>query len=77
MTNFNIPLEEEFVDTIVIQSLARTRNNFRADLSAGNNVFYWNEPEEDDAEIQKHIDAIELILRWYATTDHLKEIGLE
>lgn len=77
MTTFNITLNDEFVDNIVVQSLSQSLENFKSDLGAGNNVFFWKEPEADDAEIQKHIDALELILRWYATTEQLKTLGLD
>ena len=40
-------------------------------------MFVWGVQEEDDAEIQKHIDALELLLKWYATPEQLKDMGLK
>jgi len=30
-----------------------------------------------NAEIQKHIDALELLLKWYSTPDELVKMGLK
>jgi hypothetical protein len=49
----------------------------KLDIGANNLVFVWGDLEADAAEIQKHIDALELILKWYSTSDQLKEMGLK
>jgi hypothetical protein len=71
---FTIDLDWEMVDKIVVKQLMSTRQCFLEDLGTKANVFFWDKPEEDDAEIQKHIDAIDLLLTWYATDEQLKEI---
>lgn len=77
MDKFTIEIDNEMADKIVVQELSWTRDTLKRDLGAGNHVFAWDNQEEDDAEIQKHIDAIELLLKWYATPDQLKDMGLE
>ena len=61
----NIELSEEMVYEIVYKELSNTLESFESDLGAGNNIFFWLEHEKDDVEIQKHIDAIKLILDLY------------
>ena len=39
--------------------------------------FLSGDQEADDAEIQKRIDAAEIMLKWYSTPDQLKEMGLK
>lgn len=77
MDKFTIEIDNELADKIVVQELAWSRDTLKRDLGAGTWVFAWNDQEQDDAEIQKHIDAIELLLKWYATPDQLKDMGLE
>ena len=60
-----IEINDEMVYEIVYKELAESLESFESDLGAGNNVFFWNEHEKDDAEIQRHIDAIKLVLDWY------------
>jgi hypothetical protein len=72
-----VELNWETVDNIVVGQLRETWENLKDDLGAGNNVFAWGDPEQDDELIQKHIDALELILKWYATPDQLEDMGLE
>jgi len=62
------------IDTIIVDQLAASRQQFLNDLGANSNVFVWNDPEEDDKEIQKHIDAIDMVINWYATESQLKNI---
>jgi len=62
MTNFEIELDGEMVDKIVVDRLRDTWNSY--------------DPVADDAEIQKRMDALELILKWYATPEQLKDMGL-
>lgn len=65
MTKFTIELDYEIVDDIVYNALKETRDVLAADLGAHNNVFVWGDPKADDVEIQKHIDALDLLLDWY------------
>ena len=37
---------------------------------------FWGDQEADDAEIQKHIDAAELLLKWFSTKEQLTEMGI-
>ena len=72
--SYKIEISEDMIDTIVVEQLAATRQQFLNDLGANSNVFVWNDPEEDDKEIQKHIDAIDMVINWYATENQLKNI---
>ena len=72
--SYKIEINEDMIDTIVVEQLAASRQQFLNDLGANNNVFVWNDPEEDDKEIQKHIDAIDMVINWYATESQLKNI---
>ena len=77
MAKFTIEIDHEMADKLVVEELAYTRDALKNDLGAGTWVFAWNDQEQDDAEIQKHIDAIELLLKWYATPAQLKELGID
>jgi hypothetical protein len=72
--SYKIEISEDMIDTIVVEQLAASRQRFLNDLGANSNVFVWNDPEEDDKEIQKHIDAIDMVINWYATESQLKNI---
>ena len=76
MTKISVELDLEVADSIVVQQLINTWKTLRADLGNAAWVFAWNDQEQDDIEIQKHIDALELILKWYATPEQLKDLGL-
>ena len=65
MPKFTIDLEYEAVDNIVYNALNETQDNFKKSLGARDNIFVVNDQEADDIEIQKHIDALDLILDWY------------
>ena len=77
MSKFTVELNWEMVDEIVVGQLRDTWETLKHDLGHGNNVFVWDDPEADDVEIQKHIDALELVLKWYATPDQLKDMGID
>ena len=64
---YKIELTWDMVESIVDHQLRNTRETFKDDLGAGNHVFVYGDQEADDVEIQKHIDALELILTWYST----------
>lgn len=72
--SYTIEINEDMIGTIVIDQLASTRRQFINDLGANSSVFVWNDPIEDDKEIQKHIDAIDIVINWFATTEQLTTI---
>lgn len=76
MTKISVELDWDTIDNIVVGQLRETWESLKADLGANNHVFVWSDQEADDAEIQKHIDALEIILKWYSTPDQLKDMGL-
>jgi hypothetical protein len=70
MTGFTIDLNYEMVDKIVFKQLQDSREAFAEDLAsinrgASRNIFVYGNNEEDAAEIQKHIDALDLVLEWF------------
>ena len=77
MSKISVELELEAVDHIVVSQLRDTWERLKLDIGANNHVFVWGDQEADDAEIQKYIDALELVLKWYSTPDQLKEMGLK
>ena len=77
MSGYKIELNWDMVDNIVVGQLRETWEGLKADLGANNHVFVWGDQEADDAEIQRHIDALEIVLKWYTTSDQRKEMGLE
>ena len=77
MSKISVELELEAVDHIVVSQLRDTWERLKLDIGANNHVFVWGDQEADDAEIQKHIDALEVVLKWYSTPDQLKEMGLK
>jgi hypothetical protein len=77
MTKISVELDSEVIDNIVQAQLVDTWANLKQDLGAGRNIFVWGDPEADDAEIQRHLDALELLLTWYSTPEQLKVLGLE
>lgn len=77
MSKISVELDWETVDHIVVQQLRNTWESLKDDLGAGRNIFVWGDLEADDVEIQKHIDAVEIMLKWYTTPDQRKELGLD
>lgn len=77
MSSYKIELSWDMVDEIVVGQLRSTWETLADDLGRGRHIFVYGDPDLDDAKIQKHIDALELILKWYATPDQLKEMGLD
>ncbi len=77
MSKITVELGWDTVDSIVVGQLRDTWESLKNDLGKGNHVFAWGDPEQDDALIQKHVDALELILKWYATPAQLEEMGLK
>ena len=77
MTTVCVNLDYETLDNIVQGQLVETWASLKEDLGAGRNIFVFGDQEADDAVIQKHIDALELLLTWYSTPDQLEELGLK
>lgn len=77
MTKFTVEIDYDMSDRITFENLADCRQRFLDDLGAGNSVFAWNDSEQDDALIQKHIDALDVILKWYGNKEQLESIGLK
>jgi len=66
MTDVFVKLTYEQTDKIAYDSLKETRDRFLIDLGSDtSNVFVWGDPEEDKKEIQKYVDALNIILDWY------------
>ena len=76
MSKISVEPDWETIDNIVVGQLRNTWETLKQDLGAGKWVFVWGDQEADDAEIQKHIDALELLLKWYSTPEQLKDMGL-
>lgn len=77
MSKVTVELGWDTIDSIVVGQLRDTWESLKGDLGAGNHVFAWGDQEQDDELIQKHIDALELILKWYATPAQLEDMGLK
>ena len=77
MSKISVELDWETVDHIVVSQLRNTWETLKSNLGNGVWVFVWGDQEADDAEIQKRIDALELMLKWYSTPDQIKEMGLK
>ena len=77
MSKISVELDWETVDHIVVEQLRNTWDALKDNLGNGDWVFVWGDQEADDAEIQKRIDAAEIMLKWYSTPDQLKEMGLK
>ena len=77
MSKYTIDLSYEMVDHIIVEQLRDTWETLKNDLGNARWIFVWNDQEADDVEIQKRIDALELMLKWYATPDQVKEMGLK
>jgi hypothetical protein len=74
MTKFTIEIDYELSDKITFDNLKDCRQRFLDDLGQNTGVFSWDDPESDDAEIQRHIDALDIILKWYGTPEQLMGI---
>ena len=74
MHKVTVEIDHDFADKITFESLRDCRARFLDDLGAGNSVFVWDDGEADDAEIQRHIDALDVVLSWYGTPDQLKDL---
>ena len=77
MSKISVELDWETVDSIVVGQLRDTWQSLKNDVGAGAWVFAFGDQEQDDAEIQRHIDALEVILKWYGNKEQLESIGLK
>lgn len=76
MSKITLDIDYEIVEKIVVNQFIETRESLQKDLGNAAWVFAWQDQEQDDAVIQKHIDAIELLLKWYAPPEQLEKLGL-
>jgi hypothetical protein len=74
MTKISVELDVDQFDTLVVEELIRTRQTFLDDLGANNHVFVWGDQEADDAEIQKHIDSVDQLIKWFGTPEQIEEV---
>lgn len=74
MTKISVELDIDQFDKLVVEELIRTRETFLNDLGANNHVFVWGDQEADDAEIQKHIDSVDQLIKWFGTPEQVKEV---
>jgi hypothetical protein len=74
MTKISVELDVDQFDTLVVEELIRTRQTFLNDLGANNHVFVWGDQEADDVEIQKHIDSVDQLIKWFGTPEQIKEV---
>jgi len=78
MSKITVELDIEQFDTMVVGELIKTRAQFLNDLGANNHVFVYGDQEEDDAEIQKHIDSADQLITWFGTPEQIEEVyGVE
>ena len=74
MTKISVELDVDQFDKLVVEELIRTRQTFLNDLGANNHVFVWGDQEADDAEIQKHIDSVDQLIKWFGTPEQVKKV---
>ena len=74
MSKITVELDIEQFDTMVVGELIKTRAQFLNDLGANNHVFVWGDQEAEDAEIQKHIDSVDQLIKWFGTPEQIKEV---
>jgi hypothetical protein len=73
MTRVSVELDYETVDRIVFNELRDTRIRMIEDYGAGNNVFAWDDVEQDNEEILRHIRALEVIMEYFGTPEQLTD----
>ena len=62
-----VDINDDAIYPIVLNELKTIRSYLAQDLLRDNpNVFFFNEPEKDRLEIQKHIDAMDIVIDWYS-----------
>jgi hypothetical protein len=65
-----VELDYETVDKVIYAQLVDTRDTFLSDIESYKNgkhanIFFWGEPEKDIEEIQKHIDALNIVIECF------------
>ena len=74
MGKVTVELDIDQFDKLVVEELIRTRDAFLNDLGANNHVFVYGDSEADDIEIQKHIDSLDDLIRWFGTPEQVKRV---
>ena len=74
MTKISVELDIDQFDKLVVEELIKTRAQFLNDLGANANIFVWGDQEADDAEIQKHIDSLDDLIKWFGTPEQVKQV---
>ena len=74
MTKISVELDVDQFDQLVVEELIRTREAFLNDLGANNHVFVYGDQEADDIEIQKHIDSLDDLIKWFGTPEQVKQV---
>lgn len=74
MTKISVELDVDQFDKLVVEELIRTRETFLSDLGANNHVFVYGDQEADDIEIQKHIDSLDDLIKWFGTPEQVKQV---
>lgn len=74
MSKVSVELDVDQFDRLVVEGLIRTRKGFLDDLGANNHVFVYGDSEADDIEIQKHIDSLDQLIRWFGTPEQVKQV---
>ena len=74
MTKISVELDVDQFDKLVVEELIRTRAGFLNDLGANNHVFVYGDQEADDIEIQKHIDSVDQLIKWFGTPEQVKQV---
>jgi hypothetical protein len=74
MTKISVELDNEQFDKLVVEELIRTREAFLNDLGANNHVFVYGDQEADDVEIQKHIDSLDDLIKWFGSPEQVKKV---
>ena len=61
-----VDINTDAIYPIIINELKTARSYLANDLLRDNaNVFFFNEPEKDRLEIQKHLDAMDIVIAYY------------
>ncbi len=74
MSKITVELDVDQFDKLVVEELIRTRQTFLNDLGANNHVFVWGDQEADDIEIQKHIDSLDQLIKWFGTEEQIEKV---
>lgn len=72
---YTITLTTEQTNEIIVGELKYTRSIFLEYMEAIKvgrpvNMFYYNDDEADIAEMQRHINALNLLISWYGVPEN-------